>query len=295
MAGKRVLLAGAGDLCRRAAHLLLTQGDEVWGLRRHPPMRDTSGIHWLAGDLTQELHLLPAGITHIIYAPTPTANPDALAAGAHPSAAPSRPNEAAYRAVFLHGLQNLLDVLNKQALQRFLFISSGAVYGAQGDVWVDETTPPHPDNFNGQILLEAEQWLAAQLSNATCFRLAGLYGPGRLALLERLKQGRAAVPRHAAHWANRFHIDDAARAAVHLLGLKRPEACYIGADNHPHRIDELYDALAALLNVDAPPAAPPSDKPGNKRLNSARLRASGFEPAWPDAIEGYRALIGGAR
>lgn len=294
MAGKRVLLAGAGDLCRRAAHLLLAQGDEVWGLRRHPPAHDTSGIHWLAGDLTQKLDLPLTGITHIIYAPTPTASHGTPAAGRY-AAVPSRPDEAAYRAVFLHGLQNLLGILDRQTLQRFLFISSGAVYGAQGDVWVDETTPPNPDHFNGQILLEAEQWLAAQLPNAICFRLAGLYGPGRLALLERLKQGHAAVPRHSVHWANRFHIDDAAGAAVHLLELKQPEACYIGADNHPHRIDELYDALAAMLNVDPPPAAPPSDKPGNKRLNNARLRASGFEPAWPDAIEGYRALIDGAR
>ncbi len=295
MAGKRVLLAGAGDLCTRAAHLLLAQRDEVWGLRRHPPAHDTSGIHWLAGDLTQKLDSLPTGITHIIYAPTPGSGHVNLAASAYPPPIFSRPDEAAYRAVFLHGLQNLLGVLDTGRLQRLLFISSGAVYGAHGGSWVDETTRPNPDRFNGQVLLDAEQWLAAELPSAICFRLAGLYGPGRLALLERLKRGRAAVPRHADHWANRFHIDDAAGAAVHLLGLKQPEACYIGADNHPHRIDELYDGLASMLNVDAPPAALASDKPGNKRLSNARLRASGFEPSWPDAIEGYRALIDGAR
>ncbi|MEO6985884.1 MAG: NAD-dependent epimerase/dehydratase family protein [Paralcaligenes sp.] len=295
MAGKRVLLAGAGDLCQRAARLLLAQGDEVWGLRRHPPPNDAGGIQWLSGDLTQKLDMLPTGITHIVYAPTPNASHDKLAAGAPSPETRTRPNEAAYRAVFLHGLQNLVAVLDRQTLQRFLFISSGAVYGACGDVWVDEATAPNPDHFNGQVLLEAEQWLAAELANATCLRLAGLYGPGRLALLERLKEGRALVPRHTIHWANRFHIDDAARAAVHLLGLDQPEACYIGADNHPHRIDELYDTLAAMLNVDLPPAAAPSNKPGNKRLCNARLRASGFEPAWPDAIEGYRVLIGGAR
>ncbi len=98
MAGKRVLLAGAGDLCQRAARLLLAQGDEVWGLRRHPPPNDAGGIQWLSGDLTQKLDMLPTGITHIVYAPTPNASHDKLAAGAPSPETRTRPNEAAYRA-----------------------------------------------------------------------------------------------------------------------------------------------------------------------------------------------------
>ncbi|GAB2916496.1 NAD-dependent epimerase/dehydratase family protein [Paralcaligenes sp. KSB-10] len=274
MAGKRVLLAGAGDLCLRAAQLLLKQGDAVWGLRRHPPKDSLSGIQWLAGDLTEDLDCLPADLSHVIYAPTP-----------------DRRNEAAYRAVFMQGLQHLLAALNHQTLQRFLFISSSAVYGPDEQAWVDEATPPDPRGFNGEVLMEAERWLAAEVPCAIRFRLAGLYGPGRVALLERLRLGKVTVPRQAAHWANRFHIDDAARASVHLLELDRPESCYIGADNRPHKIDELYDALARMLDAGLPPDAPMSEEVGSKRLSNARLRASGFEPAWPDAIEGYRALI----
>ena len=70
---KRFLLAGAGDLGRRAAALLIAQGHEVWGLRRNPPTNDPLAIRWLGADLTrpETLQVLPAGISHVVFAPTP--------------------------------------------------------------------------------------------------------------------------------------------------------------------------------------------------------------------------------
>src|SRR3546814_44538 len=126
MIRKTVLLAGAGDLCRRAGRLLLNQGHQVWGLRRHPPPHDASGIQWLAGDLTraETLSRLPRDVSHVIYGPAPDAR-----------------NETLYRAVFNQGLENLLERLDPTALRRLVFISSSAVYGDHGDAWVDENTP----------------------------------------------------------------------------------------------------------------------------------------------------------
>ncbi|MEO9122074.1 MAG: NAD-dependent epimerase/dehydratase family protein [Burkholderiaceae bacterium] len=284
MTNQRILLAGAGDLCCRAAELLLAQGHQVWGLRRHPPIHDISGVQWLAADLTkpETLTQLPHSISQVIYAPTP-----------------DRRTEADYRTLFLDGLRNFLSALDVRALTRFMFVSSSAVYGAC-DEWVNEDTATNPSEFNGQILVQAEEWLRHELPQTVLFRLTGLYGPQRTELLTRLQDGRARVSRQDKRWANRFHIDDAARAAVHLLGLGQAESCYIGTDDHPHPIHELYDALAAMLN--APVAADAAGAPvagtrvtgtttGGKRLSNARLRASGFEPAWPDAIEGYKAII----
>ena len=86
-----------------------------------------------------------------------------------------------------------------------------------------------------------------------------------------------------------------ADCAVTNLGNRRQDALEMVSphprDNRPHKIDELYDALARMLDAGLPPDAPMSEEVGSKRLSNARLRASGFEPAWPDAIEGYRALI----
>ena len=133
--------------------------------------------------------------------------------------------EAAIRAINEPGrLREAQDLVARAAptLQRVLLVSSSAVYGEHGGDWVDESTTPAPPGFNGQVLLEAEQLLAAQPITSIALRLAGLYGPGRLQLLERLRTGEVRVPRALPHWANRIHIDDAAAAIVHLLELADP-------------------------------------------------------------------------
>ncbi|WP_114238671.1 NAD-dependent epimerase/dehydratase family protein [Dyella sp. C9] len=276
---RRVLIAGCGDVGRRVAQRLLAQGDEVWALRRSPGVDDGSGIRWLRGDLgdPSSLDALPDRLDHLVYLPAPDAR-----------------DEAAYRSVFVDGPRHLLAALEAASLRRVLLVSSSAVYGEHGDAWVDECTAPDPPGFNGRILLEAEQWLARQPVPLTVLRLAGLYGPGRLQLLERLRTGQARVPRKGPHWANRIHVDDAAAAIVHLLGLDEPLSLCLGVDNTPLPLDVLYDELARLLGVPPPAdgAAPPGV--GSKRLSNARLRASGFVPRWPDAREGYAALLAGA-
>lgn len=272
----RVLIAGCGDVGLRVAHRLRARGDEVWALRRSAVATDAGGIHWLQADLTrpESLRSLPGSIDRLVYLPTPQAR-----------------EEAAYRAVFLDGLRHLLSALQGHAVRRVVLVSSSAVYGDHGDAWVDEDTPAAPPGFNGRVLLEAEQWLAAQPVSSVALRLAGLYGPGRLQLLERLREGKVQVPRAATHWANRIHVDDAARAIVHLLALDRPAPLYLGVDDTPLPLAVLYDHLASLLGAPALAEGPAPVGVGSKRLSNARLRASGFRPAWPDAREGYAALL----
>jgi nucleoside-diphosphate-sugar epimerase len=271
-----VLLAGCGDLGQRVAERLLARGDQVHALRRTPPQSDERGICWWRGDLTEPSTLrdLPAGITQLVYLPTPAAR-----------------DEAAYRAVFVDGLRDLLELLDTSALRRVLFVSSSAVYGEQRDGWVDEATPPAPPGFNGRVLLEAERWLAQQAVESVVLRLAGLYGPGRLQLVERLRAGAVRVPRAAAHYANRMHVEDAAAAIAHLLRLPVTQPLYVGADNTPLPLAELHDHVAGLIGAPLPAEGPAPAGIGSKRLSNARLRASGFVPQWPDARAGYAALI----
>ena len=275
---ERILLAGCGDLGERVAQRLRAHGDEVWALRRQPPARGMHGIHWLRGDLTDPASLreLPAGITRLVYLP-----------------APATRDKAAYRAIFVDGLRHLLDALDRRRLARVLFVSSSAVYGEHDGDWVDEATPTDPPGFNGAVLLEAEQWLAEQSLPSTVLRLAGLYGPGRLQLIERLRAGQLRVPRETPHWANRIHVDDAAAAIAHLLQLKSPQPLYLGVDDTPMPLDELYDFLAALIDAPLPAEGAAPAGVGSKRLRNAQLRASGWAPQWPDAREGYAALLDG--
>lgn len=273
---EKVLIAGCGDLGHRTARRLLAQGHAVWGLRRRPPAGDTGGLRWLAADMTQPATLarLPRGITQIVFTMTPDAR-----------------EEAAYRAAFLHAPQNLLEKLDTTSLQRVLFVSSSAVYGDHQGDWVDEETPEHPPGFNGRVLLEAEQALSRMPFTSIALRLAGLYGPGRIQLLDRIRRGIARAPRTVPHWSNRIHIDDAAAAVVHLLSLPNPDGVYLGSDSTPLPLHVLYEHIARQLAAPAVPDGPPPPGVGSKRLSNRRLLDSGLVLAWPDSRAGYEALI----
>lgn len=291
---KKLLLAGAGDLCRRTAPLMAASGIQSWGVRRSPPSTSADPtITWIAADLKSvDRAQLPEGVTHVLYAPTP-----------------DRRTPDNYRDVYVLGLVRLLDQLDLGRLQRVVFVSSTAVYG-ESDDWVTEQTPASPEQFNGEILLEAERYLQNRLPDkSVCLRLSGLYGPGRTALLDRLRDGRVTIPGTGTQWASRIHIDDAARACAHLLTHPAPMSCYIGTDGTPYRISELYRALATMLHVTAPEteqqvqqeqgSGPESlgstKKPvTGKRMSNARLLESGFTLLWPDTLEGYRALMNDA-
>jgi nucleoside-diphosphate-sugar epimerase len=221
------------------------------------------------------LRQLPADLTRVVIALSPGSR-----------------NETAYRAVFIDGLRHVLQALDRRSLRRLIFVSSSAVYGDHGGEWVDEATPAAPPGMNGAVLLQAEQWLHAQDLPSTVLRLSGLYGPGRLQLLERLRAGQARVPRDIPHWANRMHADDAAAAIAHLLMLPCAQPLYVGSDDTPLPLDILYDYLAAQLGCAPPAAGPAPAGVGSKKLRNARLRATGLDLAWPDARAGYAALIG---
>lgn len=261
-----VLIAGAGDLGMRLAQRQVARGASVLALRRSdaPPL---PGVRALRADLVSGdgFHRLPR-------------RPDALVF----CAAPDERNEAAYRALYVDGLRRLLDTVQ---VERVLFVSSTAVYGQQAGEWVDEDSPTEPTQFNGRVLLEAERELAPH-PGACVLRLSGLYGPGREMLLRRAREGSANRPQ----WTNRIHIDDAANAASHLLGLARPLPLYLGNDDLPALEHEVQDWLRAREGL--VPVAVAAGPVTGRRIGNARLRASGWEPAFPDFRSGYAA--GGA-
>lgn len=287
---ERILLVGGGDLGLRVARRLLAAppasanpiATSLWALRRHPPAAEAgsgdaaASIRWLRSDVTRPETLgdLPDGLTRVVVALSPGAR-----------------TQDAYRAVFVQGLHHVLQRLDRRTLRRLVFVSSSAVYGEHNGDWVDEATKPAPLGMNGAVLWEAEQWLQRQGLPCTVLRLSGLYGPGRLQLIDRLRAGQARVPRDQVHWANRMHADDAAGAIAHLLLLPDAQSVYVGSDDTPLPLDVLYDYLAERIGCAPPAGGPPPAGVGSKRLSNARLRASGYTPAWPDARAGYAALL----
>ncbi len=279
----RLLIAGCGDLGMRVAQRVIQNPtNRVWGLKRTRPddQENTLGFTWFKADLSnpESMQDLPAGITHILF-----------------SAAPHVRTESDYRAVYFDGLCNVVQHAYSSALKRVLFISSTAVYGEHGDEWVNEDTPVNPKNFNGRVLLEAEQWLSTfgreHALTTLSLRLSGIYGPGRIALLEKLKLGQVGAPSSAAHWSNRIHIDDAAAAVVHLMRFEHPQSTYLITDSTPLPMRTLYEALAQQVGGPVPPVSESPAFVGSKRLSNAKIRETGFIFQWPDSRDGYRDII----
>lgn len=269
-----ILYAGAGALAQRCAILRAAPGVSQWALRRSVPDQAAPFDLSLAADLTRLMSLaLPAPPTHVLYTATPSARtPDA------------------YQAVYGTGLEQLLAQLDLSRLTRFVFVSSTAVYGSS-DEWVNEDSPTEPAGFNGEALLRAEAYLRAQLGDRlVVLRLAGLYGPGRTRILRRLRAGEVTVPDGEGHWVNRLHDEDAARLCAWALDADIPGGIYIGVDDSPMEMSQLYDTLAAWLGVPAP-GRDALASPSGKRLSNQRLTSLGFRLKWPSTLEGYRSQL----
>lgn len=267
----RWLVAGCGDVGTRAALRLAALGHEVFGLRRRPQSLPAT-IVGVAADLTDRATLadLPRGVDGVIYAPTPAAR-----------------DQAAYRRTYVAGAANLIDALSSRPAQ-WLQVSSSSVWGDAGGAWVDEATPARPDAWNGRVQLEAERCVLDRIPDAAIVRLAGLYGPGREALIARLRAGTP-VQRDPPQWTNRIHVDDAAAMLAHLATLGAG-GLWIGVDGEPAPLAVVLDWLADRLALPPAPAAPPGG-PANKRLAAAKLVASGFRHRRPDFRAGYAPLV----
>lgn len=272
-------IAGCGDLGLTTAGLLLEAGHRVVGLRRRLPVQEgPPGLAWAAADLTRPETLAAIGgcPDQVFYV-----------------AAASDRAEAAYRATYVEGLQNLGALVDARGAgaTRLVFVSSSAVYGDAAGGWVDEATPCRPEGFRGEVMLEAEAAAQDWPGPSRVARLTGLYGPGRTALLRRVRQGGPCRPDQ---FGNRIHRDDAARMLVHVMDTASNYELFLGVDDAPVAECEVMRWLAGRLGVDEPEAARDGDPAGgNKRCSNARLRADGFRFEYPTYREGYGALIDG--
>lgn len=282
----RVLIAGCGDVGTALGLLLAGDGHEVFGLRRRPE-RLPAPIRPLQGDLADAgaLGTIPDGIELVAY----TAAADGF-------------DDDAYRRAYVDGVSNVLRALHdrRAPLRRVLFTSSTAVYAQTDGGWVDEASPAEPTGFSGRRVLEGEQRVRTSGIPAVVLRLAGIYGPGRTRLVERVRSGAATCAAGPPRWTNRIHRDDCAGAARHLLALDAPDPLWLGVDDEPADECTVLDWLAARLGVAPPRRAPPEPSAArrqqtNKRCANRKLIASGYTLRYPTFRAGYGALVAAGR
>lgn len=272
----KILIAGLGDIGGRLATTLAAQGHEVHGLRRQP--EPLPGVRLLQADVTQPATLaLPAGLDYVYIILTP-----------------GEYSDEGYRRTYVEGLRNVMDALGGQVLKRIFFVSSTAVYAQDRGEWVDESSPTDPMDFNGRRLLEAEQLLRRAGFTNTSVRFAGIYGPGRLRLLNWVRAGRPVVA-EPPQWTNRIHSDDCVGLLAFLL--ERDSAgvalddIYIGVDNEPVPQHVVLHWLAGRMGLPPVPSISADAEGQNKRLSNARSRRLGYGYVYGDYLAGYGSML----
>jgi nucleoside-diphosphate-sugar epimerase len=143
-----------------------------------------------------------------------------------------------------------------------------------------------------RILLETERLVVAT-GGGIVARLAGIYGPGRSALLNKFLNGTAIIDPETDRFVNQVHRDDIASALLLLLSREVEGArIYNVVDDQPILQSECYRWLAHRLNRPLPPLGKSKQQrkrgDSNKRVSNAKLRRLGWAPQYPtfgDAME----------
>jgi nucleoside-diphosphate-sugar epimerase len=185
-----------------------------------------------------------------------------------------------YRQVYLNGARNLLD---RFVGSKMLFTSSTSVYAQRDGSWVTEDSQTETVRETSRVLLQTENLVLAHRGIVT--RLAGIYGPGRSALLSRFLAGGAIIDLENDRFVNQVHRDDIA-AALFLL-LNRPWLAgeiYNIVDDQPILQSECYRWLAKKLNRPLPAIGQSilirKRGESNKRVSNKKLHRIGWSPRY---------------
>ena len=284
------LIFGCGYLGLRAGSLWRDAGDEVIAATRSEEraweLRTKHGFRTLVVDVLELTSL----------ADLPRADTLLFAVGF------DRTSGDSIQDVYAGGLQNVLAPIPSN-IRHAIYISTTGVYGTAGGGWVDETTPTDPQRDGGKASLAAEEILRAHPlgRRSAILRLAGIYGPGRVPYLDKLRANEPiAAPSEG--WLNLIHVDDAARIVVAVDRWLAERTASDGphvfcvSDGAPVVRGEYYAEAARLIGAPPPRfTTPAADSPAaaragaDRRVSNAKLSAWMSEAGISLAYPSYRA------
>jgi nucleoside-diphosphate-sugar epimerase len=198
---------------------------------------------------------------------------------------------AAYRRAYLDVNKTLLRLAFRDGARALVYSGSTGLFGQRDGSDVDEATPPAPATPEGQVLLEAEQALLGSGAPARILRLSGLYGPGRLWMLDAVASGRLALGAGDDAWLNSCHQEDAVEAVLAVLDRGRNGAVYHATDAKPLRRRDVVTALAARLGVPAGTGAAPAAAPNRRVLGDATRKELELTLRWSSLFEGLEPFL----
>jgi len=197
------------------------------------------------------------------------------------------------------------DISGARELRWIGYLSTIGVYGNYGGAWVSERTTPHPARVRTTARLETERaWSALAEERGlplSIFRIAGIYGPGRNALVN-LADGSARRVIKPGHVFNRIHVADIAETIAAAMD-RRASGIFNLSDDEPAAQEHVVAYAAGLMGVSPPPAVPFEEADlspmarsfyaDNKRVLNRRLKQDlGVALRYPTYREGLTALWG---
>ena len=228
----KLIIFGGGYCGQKIANIGRRVGIEVFCSRRE---RGSVGADFIFNNDEEVPNKIFEGATHILSCIPP------LLSGEDP---------------VLNKLKNQL--LNAKKLKWVGYLSTTGVYGDTQGKWVNENTPPKPQQERSIRRFSCEkEWLETNLP-IQILRLPGIYGPGRSAF-ENLLNGTSKMIDKPGQVFSRIHVDDIAGSVLFLINLyaqgKNPSIINI-ADNLPTNNLEVINFAAKLAKKSLPSTIP---------------------------------------
>ena len=273
---KKLLIAGFGDIARRAAPQLQARYSVQALSRRHGFDLDRPETLAGLGAADAVLHCAP---------PPATGTADTRT-------------------------RNLLAALASGGIlpARVVYVSTCGVYGDCGGALVDETRTVNPQSPRARRRAHAEAqlalWCTRHAVALVVLRAPGIYAPDRLPL-ERLRAGTPVLRGEDDVYTNHIHADDLAGICARSLDDDAPPGTYNASDDTQLKMSAWFDLVADRTGLPRPPRIARSEAtkrvaPGllsfmneSRRLDNARLkRKLGARLRYPTVHEGLRGLEG---
>ncbi len=208
-----LLIGGNGLLGSHLIPYLCTQGEEVISFSGHAPSVEVKGCTYIQGDVTEygtlNMILKEHKVDRIIH----------NAAVSHPKLFKDNPYKV-YR-VNVCGTLTALEAARNYGIDRFVYISSGAVYGNIYLPVVTEDVRLHGENPYGASKVASEELVRNYGLDSVSLRVGFIYGPGRKLecpirsiLMDALAKGKVDWEHGIDQRLDYVYIDDVVRAVT---------------------------------------------------------------------------------
>jgi len=237
---KNIFIVGCGYIGGRVARLARDAGYKTTCLVRsteHGEALEVGGFRAIVGSLDD-----PAGIRSL----------EAAAGGVLLYSVPPPGG-----GLFDTRARNFCAVLAASAPPaKIVYLGATSVYGETRGGMVTEDSPTVPASAMGKRRLDAEaafqEFGAAHGTAVVILRISGIYGPGRLPLMQ-ISQGQPLLKEEESGPSNRIHADDLAQVCLAAVEKGEAGAIFNVSDGHPASMTSYFNAAADALGLPRQP------------------------------------------